>query len=121
MHRCGNSGLQEPLWNNRKGRTFMTGVFVRFRLDGDFDSETICKIAEAARPRFEKMPGLRSKAFTSNPEAREAIKLYVWDSEEAVKAFFNEELVRTVTGLYGVRPSIAFVEIATLVQNAAIK
>lgn len=43
------------------------------------------------------------------------------DSEEAAKAFFNEELVQRVTGLYGVRPSIAFVEIATLVDNAATK
>jgi hypothetical protein len=45
----------------------------------------------------------------------------VWDSEEAAKAFFNEELVQRVTGLYGVRPSIAFVQIATLVDNAAMK
>jgi hypothetical protein len=60
------------------------------------------------------------QAFTINPEAREAINFYVWDSEEAAKAFFNEELVRTVTGVYGVRPSIAFVEIARLVESAAI-
>ena len=45
----------------------------------------------------------------------------MWDSEEAAKAFFNEELVQRVTGRYGVRPSIAFVEIATLVDNAATK
>ena len=71
-----------------------------------------------ARSRFEKMPGLRSKTFTFNPEAREAINFYVWDSEEAAKAFFNEELIRGGTGLYGVRPSIAFGEIAALVDNA---
>jgi hypothetical protein len=99
----------------------MIGVFVTFRYHGDFDGEKICRIAEMARSRFEKMPGLRSKAFTFNPEAREAINFYVWVSEEAAKAFFNEELVRMVTELYGVRPSIAFVEIATLVDNAAIK
>jgi hypothetical protein len=64
------------------------------------------------------MPGLRSKTFTFNPEAREAINFYVWDSEEAAKAFFNEALVQGVAGLYGVRPSIVFVEIAGLVDNA---
>jgi len=99
----------------------MIGVFVTFCYQGDFDSEKICRIAETARPSFEKMPGLRWKAFTFNPEAREAINFSVWDSEEAAKAFFNEELVQRVTGLYGVRPSIAFVEIATLVDNAATK
>ena len=99
----------------------MIGVFVTFRYDGGFDGEKICRIAGTARSRFEKMPGLRSKAFTLNPEAREAINFYVWDSEEAARAFFNEELVQRITGLYGVRPSIAFVEIATLVANAAMK
>jgi len=43
--------------------------------------------------------------------------VYVWQSEDAARAFFNEELLQRVTGLYGVRPSIAFVEIAALVDN----
>jgi heme-degrading monooxygenase HmoA len=97
----------------------MIGVFVTFRYGSDFDAAKIRKIAETARTRFEGMPGLRSKTFTINPEGREAVNVYVWDSEDAAKAFFNEELVQRVTGLYGVRPSIAFVEIATLVDNAA--
>jgi hypothetical protein len=96
----------------------MIGVFVTFRYQGEFDVEKICKIGETARPRFEKMPGLRSKAFTFNSEAREAVNFYVWDSEEAARAFFNEESVQLVTGLYGVRPIVTFAEIATLVDNA---
>ena len=99
----------------------MIGVFVTFRYQGDFDGEKIRRIAETARSHFEKMPGLRSKAFTFNREAREAINFYVWDSEEAGKAFFNQDLVQRATGLYGVRPSIAFVEIATLIDNAPTK
>ena len=42
-------------------------------------------------------------------------------SEEAAKAFFNEELAQRVTGLYGVRPTVSFVEIAALVDNAIAK
>src|SRR5437588_394481 len=99
----------------------MIGVFVTFRYQGDFDGEKICRIAGTARSRFEKMPGLRCKAFTFNPEAREAINFYVWDSEEAAKAFFNEELVQRVTGLYDVRPISAFGEIQTLGECAARK
>jgi heme-degrading monooxygenase HmoA len=75
------------------------------------------KIAETARPRFEGMPGLRSKAFTLNSEKREATNFYVWESEDAAKAFFTSELVERITALYGVRPSIEFVQIATLVEN----
>jgi hypothetical protein len=34
------------------------------------------------------------------------------------KAFFTEQLLERVTGLYGVRPTVEFVQIATLVENA---
>lgn len=99
----------------------MIGVFVTFRFGTDFDAKKIRAIAEGARPRFEGMPGLRSKTFTFDPEAREAVNFYVWDSEDAAKAFFNDELVQRVTGLYGVRPSIAFVQIAAQVDNTRPK
>jgi heme-degrading monooxygenase HmoA len=96
----------------------MIGVFVTFRYEDDFDAAAVRKIAETARARFEGMPGLRSKAFTVNPAKREARNFYVWDSEEAAKAFFSDALLERVAGLYGVRPSVEFVQIATLVDNA---
>ena len=96
----------------------MIGVFVTFRYESNFDEQAVRKIAENARPRFEGMPGLHSKAFTVNSEKREATNFYVWDSEEAARAFFTEALLERVTGLYGVRPSVEFVRIATLVENA---
>jgi len=96
----------------------MIGVFVMFRYADNFDEQAVRKIAETARARFEGMPGLRSKAFTVNSEKREATNFYVWDSEEAAKAFFTDALLERITGLYGVRPSVEFVQIVTLVENA---
>ena len=95
----------------------MIGVFVTFRYGDDFNEQTVRKIAEAARAKFEEMAGLRSKAFTLNSGKREAMNFYVWDSEDAAKAFFTEELLERVTTLYGVRPTVEFVQIATLVEN----
>jgi len=95
----------------------MVGVFVTFRYADNFDEQAVRKIAETARARFEGMPGLRSKAFTLNSGKREATNFYVWDSEDAARAFFTDELLERVTDLYGVRPSVEFVQIATLVEN----
>jgi hypothetical protein len=95
----------------------MIGVFVTFRYRDNFDEKAVRKIAETARAKFEGMPGLRSKAFTINSGKREATNFYVWDSEDAAKAFFTDQLLERVTGLYGVRPSVEFVQIATLVEN----
>jgi hypothetical protein len=96
----------------------MIGVFATFRYGDDFNEQSVRKIAETARAMFEGMPGLRSKAFTVNPEKREATNFYVWDSQDAAKAFFTDALVALVTDLYGVRPGVEFVQIATLVENA---
>jgi heme-degrading monooxygenase HmoA len=95
----------------------MIGVFVTFRYGDDFNEQTVRKIAETARAKFEGMAGLRSKAFTLNSAKREAMNFYVWDSEDAAKAFFTEGLLERVAGLYSVRPSVEFVQIATLVEN----
>ena len=95
----------------------MIGVFVTFRYGDDFNEQALRKIAETARGKFEGMPGLRSKALTLNSGKREATNFYVWDSEDAAKAFFTDQLLEMVTGLYGVRPSVEFVQIATLVEN----
>jgi len=95
----------------------MLGVFVTFRYGANFDEAALRKIAQTARGRFEGMAGLHSKAFTVNSARREATNFYVWESEEAAKTFFSDELLDRVSALYGVRPSVEFVQIATLVEN----
>lgn len=95
----------------------MIGVYVRFSFDQDLDEQKLRKIAEGASPQFEGMPGLRSKAFTFDAGKREACNFYVWNSEEAATKFYSEAMLTRVTGAYGVRPSIEYVEIASLVDN----
>jgi heme-degrading monooxygenase HmoA len=95
----------------------MIGVFVTFRYGDEFDEPRVRTIADNARAKFEGMPGLRSKAFTVNGKKREAVNFYVWDSEDAAKDFFSDALLAAVTGLYGVRPSVEFVQVAALVEN----
>jgi heme-degrading monooxygenase HmoA len=95
----------------------VVGVTVTFQYDQDFDHARVISIADNARPTFEGMPGLRSKAFTVDDTGRRAMNFYVWDSADAAKSFFSEEMRQRVTGLYGVVPTIDFVEIAQLVDN----
>ena len=96
----------------------MIGVFVTFNYDDGVDVDAVTRIAETAGASFRGMPDLRSKAFTVDEETGEATNFYVWESEDAARAFFTEELRQRVTALYGVAPSIRFVQIAELVDNA---
>jgi hypothetical protein len=94
------------------------GVSVTFQYDQDFDHARVVTIAENARGTFEGMSGLRSKVFTVDDARQRAMNFYVWESADAANAFFSEEMRERVTGLYGVEPTIDFVEIAELVDNA---
>jgi hypothetical protein len=94
------------------------GVSVTFQYGEDFDRARVVSIAENARGTFEGMPGLRSKAFTVDDAERRAMNFYVWDSADAAKSFFSDEMRERVTGLYGVAPTIDFVEIAELIENS---
>jgi Putative mono-oxygenase ydhR len=99
----------------------MVGVLVSFDFDGPVDRERVVGIAEHGRTQFEGMPGLRLKIFTVDEERRRATNVYLWDDAEAAKRFFSDELVERVTGLYGVRPRVEFVDIATVVDNAGVR
>lgn len=96
----------------------MIGVFVSFAFPEAFDASALRVIAQQARAKFEAMPGLRSKAFTLNEARRQAVNFYIWDDEAAARAFFTPELAGRIAQLYGATPTIAFVEIAELVDNA---
>jgi heme-degrading monooxygenase HmoA len=96
----------------------MIGVSVVFDYDGDFDRFRVIEVAKNARKMFEGMPGLRFKFFTLDEKQQRAMNFYVWESREAAEAFFTEELRERVTGLYGVSPTISYVEIAEFVDNS---
>jgi hypothetical protein len=96
----------------------MVGVQVTFRYDESFNPDVPRGVAAAAQKQFEGMPGLRSKTFTIDEENRQAVNFYVWESADAARAFFTDELRERITGFYGVAPTIQFLEVLTLVDNS---
>jgi hypothetical protein len=95
----------------------MNCVIIEFQYGDEFDRARVSEIAREARGAFEGMPQLRQKAFTIDEQNRRATNVYLWESEDAARGFFNDELIDRVTGLYGVRPTLAFAEVAELVDN----
>ena len=95
----------------------MIAVIVTFDSD-TLDEARVRKVAAEAREMFEGMPGLRNKFFTLGEKQNRATNVYVWDSEDAAREFFSDQLVERVTGLYGIRPDIEFAEILEFVDNS---
>ena len=99
----------------------MIAVFVTFEYSEGFDRQRILGIAEKAKGTFVGMPGLRQKAFTIDDDNRRARNVYLWESEEAARAFFTPALAERIRGFYGVPARIEFAEVAALVDNAAAR
>jgi hypothetical protein len=95
----------------------MIAVFVTFDSDS-LDEERVRKVAAEARTMFEGMPSLRNKFFTLDEKQSRARNVYVWESEDAARQFFSDQLLARVTDLYGVRPQIEFAEILEMVDNS---
>jgi heme-degrading monooxygenase HmoA len=96
----------------------MTGVLITFQYDEEsFERRRIEGVAEGAKPTFVGLPGLRLKSFMIDEEARRAVNVYFWESEDDARAFFSDELRERVTGFYGVAPTIEFLEVMALVDN----
>ena len=96
----------------------MLGVLVTFTQTDKFDRASLAKIADELRGPFEGMAGLRFKSFTLDEDGAQARNFYVWDDEEKARAFFTEEIVNKVTGIYGVAPKIEYLDIVGLVDNS---
>jgi hypothetical protein len=94
----------------------MIAVFVTFESD-TLDAEQVRTVAAEARGMFEGMPSLRNKFFTLDETRHRATNVYVWESEDAARHFFTDQLLARVTGLYGVRPRVEFAEMLELVDN----
>ena len=95
----------------------MIGVLVTFTKPDKFDRAAAANIAGEERGTFQGMPGLRFKSFTLDDAGR-ARNFYLWDDEEKARAFFNEEVVDMVTGIYGVAPEIEYLEMLEFVDNS---
>ena len=88
----------------------MIGVLVTFTGSERFDRSTVERIAGELRTPFEGMPGLRFKGFALSENGLQARNFYVWDDEEKARAFFTDEIVEMVTGIYGAPPEVEYLE-----------
>ena len=95
----------------------MIGVIVTIGPAAGLDRERASAVADQARPMFEDMDGLRSKVFMWNDETATVTNTYVWESEEAARAFFTPELGQRITELYGAEPAVQFAEVSALIDN----
>jgi hypothetical protein len=95
----------------------MIGVIVTIGPADELTRERASAVAKQEGPKFEGMDGLHSKVFMWNDDTGTVTNTYVWDSEEAARAFFTPEIAAHVVELWGAEPQVQFAEVSALIEN----
>lgn len=70
------------------------------RITSDLTVEELEKRAVERRPRFMEVPGLFQKFYVKDPATGDVGGLYFFESREALLAYRDSELAKTIPGAY---------------------
>jgi hypothetical protein len=94
-------------------------TIVTFRhTEAGYDRARLEAINRSTAPKYENLPGLVSKAYWYDDSARENGGLYLWSSREAAEATHDLPHLDRLEELYGVRPSVRWLDVPVFVNNA---
>lgn len=94
----------------------MIVMIVRFR--SRMSDQEVLQTYEARAPRYRATAGLVQKYYLRFPATGEHGAVYLWESEEAMSAFRESELARTIPEAYQVQgvPDIQVAEVVMLLH-----
>jgi heme-degrading monooxygenase HmoA len=86
-------------------------MFVKFKTGLSLDQ--VMERAEKRVPEFRALPGLVQKYYCQEPSTGEIAGVYLWDSQESLKAFLGSELRETIPATYEIQgaPRIEILEV----------
>jgi heme-degrading monooxygenase HmoA len=70
------------------------------RITSGLDREEFNRRLAERRPRFREVPGLLQKVYGRDPETGDVCGIYFFESDEALAAFRETELARTIPAAY---------------------
>lgn len=78
----------------------MVILVVKFR--SALSDEEVLAMAHERADQFRALPGLRQKYYVKDAETGEICGVYLWDSHEALAAYRDSELARSIPAAYQV-------------------
>lgn len=75
-------------------------VVLFVRIESELDAREFERRLAERRPRFREVPGLRQKIYGRDEETGGVCGIYFFESREALAAFRESELARTIATAY---------------------
>ena len=96
----------------------MFAACFRFVLPEGTDWNAMRNLMKERARQFNKLPGLRSKAFLLDVDRREIGGNYVWETRESLEAYLRSDLYRDVVRKVGEPKELRIFEVPEYVDNA---
>jgi heme-degrading monooxygenase HmoA len=81
-----------------KGAEYMIIQTVKFK--SALSEAEIQQVMEERAPQFRALPGLLQKYYLRDKQTGEVGAVYIWDSEESLRAYRQSDLARTIASAY---------------------
>jgi hypothetical protein len=94
-----------------------TTVVTRFPLPPGVTANQIRAAFEEAAPQFRNVPGLVRKQFLRAKDCRTAGGVYLWNDEQAARAFMIERVLPMIRAKFQVELTIEFYDSPVIVEN----
>ena len=92
-------------------------VVTRFPLPAGLTADQIRAGFDQAAPNFRNVPGLVRKQFLRSKDCRTAGGVYLWNDEQAARAFMNKRVMPMIRAKFQVEPTIEFYDSPVIVEN----
>jgi hypothetical protein len=92
-------------------------VVTRFQLPPGLTAGQIHAAFDEAAPGFRNVPGLVRKQFLRSKDCRVAGGVYLWNDEQAARAFMNDRVAPMIREKFHVDPTIEFYDSPMMVEN----
>ena len=95
----------------------MHTVLVKYVLPKPAPRAAMMEGFKAVEARFRAAPGLLRKYFAYDEAAHTGHSVYLWESEEAARRFFNEEFLAGFKAKFGTAPELFYVDTLMVIDN----
>lgn len=96
----------------------LLATIVTFRHTGAaYDRARFEAINRSTAPKYEGLAGLVWKSYWYDDAACENGGIYLWTSREAAEATHDEAHLNRLEALYGVRPTVRWLDVPVFVDN----
>ncbi len=100
----------------------MIATIVTFRHSPNtYDRPRFEAINRSTAPKYEGLAGLVTKAYWYDDDAHENGGIYLWEYRAAAEATHDAEHLDRLQALYGVRPTVRYLDVPVFVNNSVVR